>query len=192
MIRTLLGIEFLIRDTTKFESAVTTITERPITKAPFICTVTANEEQIPSTRTVIGLPLRIGFNIVSLSFAFILFPPHYLAIASESAETLRESAAFSSSGCATLQAAALRNGLYAWSQLLMETPRALLVMEAPEIASTALALSPAPPFTTWNASASSKSTFFPSNSALKEGSSLILAPRPGVSLAWSKYAPRIV
>jgi hypothetical protein len=45
------------------------ITERPITKAPLSCTVTASEEQIPRTRTEIGLPLRIGFKNVSLKFS---------------------------------------------------------------------------------------------------------------------------
>ena len=37
-----------------------------------------------------------------------------------------------------------------------------------------------------------KSAFSPMNSAWKEGSSLILAPRPAVSDSWSKYAPPMV
>ena len=45
------------------------ITESAITRAPWSCTVTASEEQIPRTRTVIGLPLKIGFNKVSFIFA---------------------------------------------------------------------------------------------------------------------------
>ena len=81
MILTLLGIEFLIIETTKLDRPVTIITERPITKAPLSCTVTANEEHIPRIRTVTGLPLKIGFNNVSLSFSFISFPPHYSALA---------------------------------------------------------------------------------------------------------------
>ncbi len=74
MILIRLGIEFLISDTTKLDSPVTTITDSAITKAPLSCTVTASEEQIPSTRTVIGLPLKIGFKSVSFQ-SFITIPP---------------------------------------------------------------------------------------------------------------------
>ena len=41
------GIEFLIHEITRFENAVTTITERPITMAGLSLTVTASAEQIP-------------------------------------------------------------------------------------------------------------------------------------------------
>ena len=44
----------------------------PITNAPLSCTVTASEEQIPSTRTEIGLPLKIGFKNVSLKSKFAI------------------------------------------------------------------------------------------------------------------------
>ena len=70
MMRTRLGIVFLRRERMRLEMPVTT--ESAITRAPFIVTVTASEEQIPRTRTVMGLPLNIGLRIVSLSFAFIV------------------------------------------------------------------------------------------------------------------------
>ena len=78
-------MEFLRQDTMKFEKAVTTITERPITKAPLSWTVTARAEQIPRMRVVIGLPMKIGLRRVSFNLSFITVPPHYLAVASESA-----------------------------------------------------------------------------------------------------------
>ena len=44
----------------RLEKAVTTVTEMPITKAGFSFAVTARHEQIPNTKTVIGLVLRKG------------------------------------------------------------------------------------------------------------------------------------
>ena len=73
MIRIRLGIVFLRSEQIRLERPVTIMTERPITNAPFSCTVTASEEQIPRTRTEIGLPLNIGFKNVSLMFPIILF-----------------------------------------------------------------------------------------------------------------------
>ena len=73
MMRTLLGIEFLSRESTRHDSAVTMVTERAMTRAPLSSTVTASEEHIPSTSTVIGLTLNRGFSMVSLSFAFICY-----------------------------------------------------------------------------------------------------------------------
>lgn len=50
-----LGIIFRINEMTRLEKAVTTITASAITMEGFICTVTANAEQMPNTCTVIGL-----------------------------------------------------------------------------------------------------------------------------------------
>ena len=72
MIRIRLGIVFLRSEQIRLERPVTMITERPITKAPFSCTVTASEEQIPRTRTEIGLPLKIGFRKVYLKSKFAI------------------------------------------------------------------------------------------------------------------------
>ena len=71
MIRTRPGMVFLSSDRIRLEMPQTTITERAMTRAPFRVTVTAREEQIPRTSTVMGLPLKIGFRMVSLSFASI-------------------------------------------------------------------------------------------------------------------------
>ena len=49
------------------------MTERAMTSAPFSVTVTASEEQIPSTRTVMGFPLKIGFRMVSFNFASMAY-----------------------------------------------------------------------------------------------------------------------
>ena len=61
MMRTRLGMEFLSKESIKLEKAVTMVTESAITRAPLSCTVTAKDEQIPSTNTVIGLFLKNGF-----------------------------------------------------------------------------------------------------------------------------------
>ena len=68
MMRTRIGMVLRSSEQTRLDSPVTAITDRAITSAPLSCTVTASDEQMPSTRTVIGLPFRIGFSIVSLSF----------------------------------------------------------------------------------------------------------------------------
>ena len=74
MILIRLGIVFLINEIRKLESPVTRVTEIPITIAGYNLTVTARAEQIPSTRTVIGLALMIGVVNIFLSIAItILF-----------------------------------------------------------------------------------------------------------------------
>ena len=74
---------------------VTRVTERAMTRAPLSSTVTAREEHIPRTRTVIGLPLRIGFSIVSLSFASIAYSSIILCSPSaQSSQQLMSSTAF--------------------------------------------------------------------------------------------------
>jgi hypothetical protein len=62
MIRIRGGIEFLINEITRFEKAVTTITESPITMAGFSLTVTASAEQIPKICTVTGFSRLKGFD----------------------------------------------------------------------------------------------------------------------------------
>ena len=49
MIRILLGIMFLSRDTMRFPNTSTNITASDITMAVLSCTVMASAEQIPST-----------------------------------------------------------------------------------------------------------------------------------------------
>ena len=65
MIRIRLGMVFLRSEHTKLESPVTMITERPITNAPFNCTVTASEEQIPSTTVL--TPFQVRQSLLRLS-----------------------------------------------------------------------------------------------------------------------------
>ena len=77
---------FLRSETTRLERPVTAMTESAITQAPLSSTVTAREEQIPRTSTVIGLPLNIGAKNVSFRFA--------ITVSSE----LVVGAAFSASG----------------------------------------------------------------------------------------------
>ncbi len=64
---------FLGSERIRLEMPQTTITERAMTSAPFRVTVTAREEQIPRTSTVMGLPLKIGFRMVSFSFASMAY-----------------------------------------------------------------------------------------------------------------------
>ena len=73
MMRTRPGIVFRSRERMRLEMPVTTMTERAMTSAPFRVTVTAREEQMPSTRTVIGFPLKMGFRRVSFSLAFMAY-----------------------------------------------------------------------------------------------------------------------
>jgi hypothetical protein len=49
MIRTRLGMVFLINEMTKLDITITNITEIAITKVGFIWVVTAKAEQIPNT-----------------------------------------------------------------------------------------------------------------------------------------------
>src|SRR5690554_596000 len=62
MIRMLLGIWVRIRDTARFEKAVTAITEAHITSVTLRLVVTASAEQIPRICKAIGLLLKIGSN----------------------------------------------------------------------------------------------------------------------------------
>ena len=55
------------------ENATTTVTEMAITKAGFICAVTANAEQMPSTCTVMGLFFPIGFFISGFSDIVLIY-----------------------------------------------------------------------------------------------------------------------
>lgn len=56
----------------KLEKPVTIVTDNAITMAGSNLTVTANEEQIPKTKTVTGFDLKIGFLYISL-FILIAF-----------------------------------------------------------------------------------------------------------------------
>ena len=67
MILILLGIMLRIREITRLEKAVTTITDMAMTMDGFICTVTASAEQIPRICTVIGLLLFSG-SLISFRF----------------------------------------------------------------------------------------------------------------------------
>lgn len=60
MMRTLLGIVFLINDIMTFENASTAITEMPITIAGSNFAVTARQEQMPRTCTITGLSFDNG------------------------------------------------------------------------------------------------------------------------------------
>ena len=54
------GIVLRISEMMKLEQAHTTVTERAMTTAGFICAVTANAEQTPNVCTKIGLSLLRG------------------------------------------------------------------------------------------------------------------------------------
>ena len=73
MMRTRPGMVFRSRERIRLEMPQTAITERAMTNAPFSVTVTASEEQIPSTRTVMGFPLKMGFRMVSFNFASMAY-----------------------------------------------------------------------------------------------------------------------
>ena len=60
IIRMRLGMPLRSKEMMKFDKAVTTVTEAPITKAGFSWAVTARQEQMPNTNTVTGLVLRRG------------------------------------------------------------------------------------------------------------------------------------
>ena len=60
MMRMRLGMPLRSSEMMKLESAVTTVTEAPITKAGFSWAVTARHEQMPNTNTVTGFALRKG------------------------------------------------------------------------------------------------------------------------------------
>ena len=62
----------------------TTRTERVMTSAPFRVTVTASEEQIPSTRTVMGFPLKMGFRRVSFNLASMAYSSSQLGVSQAS------------------------------------------------------------------------------------------------------------
>lgn len=72
IIRIFEGIPFLNREITKFDNAITTVTERAITNAGFSLAVTARAEQIPNINTVTGFALRNGA-VMSSKFLFIVF-----------------------------------------------------------------------------------------------------------------------
>ena len=67
MILILLGIMLRIREITRLEKAVTTITDMAMTMDGFICTVTASAEQMPRICTVMGLLLFSG-SLISFRF----------------------------------------------------------------------------------------------------------------------------
>ena len=60
MMRMREGMPLRSKEMMRFENAVTTVTEVPITKAGFSLAVTAKQEQMPSTNIVTGLVLRRG------------------------------------------------------------------------------------------------------------------------------------
>ena len=69
MIRIFEGMPLRSNDITRFDKAVTTVTDSAITIAGLSFAVTANEEQIPRISTVIGLALRKG---AVIRFIFLL------------------------------------------------------------------------------------------------------------------------
>ena len=72
MIRMRDGIPLRRLDITRFEKAVTTITDNPMTSAGFIFTVTASDEQIPRIWTMTGL-FRLSGLVRFLIFIFRFF-----------------------------------------------------------------------------------------------------------------------
>lgn len=85
MIRIFEGIPFLNKEITKFDNAITTVTERAITNAGLSLAVTARAEHIPNINTVTGFALRNG-DVMSSKFLFIVFqykvnkiPTHFLS-----------------------------------------------------------------------------------------------------------------
>ena len=73
MIRMRGGMVLRSSEMTRLEKATTTVTEMAITKAGFICAVTANAEQMPSTCTVMGLFFPIGFFISGFSDIVLIY-----------------------------------------------------------------------------------------------------------------------
>ena len=69
MMRIFDGIPLRSSEITRFDRAVTTVTDRAITIAGFSFAVTASDEQIPKISTVIGLALRKG---AVIRFKFLL------------------------------------------------------------------------------------------------------------------------
>ena len=63
------GIPLRNNEITKFDKAVTTVTDSAITIAGLSFAVTANEEQMPRISTVTGLALRKG---AVIRFRFLL------------------------------------------------------------------------------------------------------------------------
>lgn len=72
MIRIFEGMPLRSNDITRFDKAVTTVTDSAITIAGLSFAVTANEEQIPRISTVIGLALRKGA-VIRFIFLLIAF-----------------------------------------------------------------------------------------------------------------------
>lgn len=69
MIRIFAGIPLRSNEMTRFDNAVTTVTESAITIAGFSLAVTAKAEQIPKISTVTGFALRKG---AVIKFKFLL------------------------------------------------------------------------------------------------------------------------
>ena len=69
MIRIFAGIPLRSSEMTRFDNAVTTVTESAITIAGFSLAVTAKAEQIPKISTVTGFALRKG---AVIKFKFLL------------------------------------------------------------------------------------------------------------------------
>lgn len=69
MMRILAGIPLRNNEITRFDKAVTTVTESAITMAGLSFAVTANAEQMPKISTVIGFALRKG---AVISFKLLL------------------------------------------------------------------------------------------------------------------------
>ena len=74
MIRIFAGIPLRSNEITRFDKAVTTVTERAITMAGFSFAVTASAEQMPRINTVMGLALRNG---AVIRFRFLLMALKY-------------------------------------------------------------------------------------------------------------------
>ena len=70
MIRIFEGIPLRSNEMTRFDKAVTTVTDSAITIAGLSFAVTANAEQIPNISTVTGLALRKGA-VIRLMFLFM-------------------------------------------------------------------------------------------------------------------------
>ena len=67
------GIVFLSNDRIRLANPVTIVTEIAMTIAGSTLTVTAREEQIPSTRTVMGFFLNSGSMYIFLSIVQLIY-----------------------------------------------------------------------------------------------------------------------
>lgn len=72
MMRIFEGIPLRNNEITRFDKAVTTVTDNAITIAGLSFAVTANEEQMPKISTVIGLAFRKGA-VIRFKFLLIAF-----------------------------------------------------------------------------------------------------------------------